>query len=80
MLPKEILRRVVVSATILMVAFADMGRKVNLSRLVDITGKTSLAPTIGTHCLAAPDLQEFQFSVLSVLQELAIFSTSKLKN
>lgn len=54
MLPKEILWRVVVSATILMVAFADMGRKVNLSRLVDITGETSLAPAFGTHCLAAP--------------------------
>ena len=54
MLPKEILWRVVVSATILMVAFADMGRKVNLSRLVDITGETSLAPAFGTYCLAAP--------------------------
>ena len=43
-----------VAATVLVVAFADMGREVNLSRLIDITGETSLAPAFGTRYLAAP--------------------------
>lgn len=43
-----------VAATVFVVAFADMGREVNLSRLVDITGETSLAPAFGTCLLAAP--------------------------
>ena len=33
---------------------ADMGREVNLSRLIDITGETSLALAFGTRFLAAP--------------------------
>ena len=54
MFPKEVLWRIMVAATVLVVAFADMGREVNLSRLIDITGETSLAPAFGTRYLAAP--------------------------
>ena len=43
-----------VAATVFVVAFADMGREVNLSRLVNITGKRSLAPAFGTRLLATP--------------------------
>ena len=43
-----------VAATVFVVAFADMGREVNLSRLIDITGETSLALAFGTRFLAAP--------------------------
>ena len=43
-----------VAATVFVVAFADIGREVNLSRLVDITGETSLAHAFGTLSLAAP--------------------------
>lgn len=43
-----------VAATVLVVTFADMGRKVNLSRFVDITGKRSLAPAFETRLLATP--------------------------
>lgn len=43
-----------VAATMFVVAFADMRREVNLSRLIDITGETSLAPAFGTRLLAAP--------------------------
>ena len=54
MLPKEILWCVVITTAILVVTFADMRRKGNISRLVDITGETSLAPAFGARCLAAP--------------------------
>lgn len=43
-----------VAATVFVVTFANMGREVNLSRLVNITGETSLAPAFGTRFLAAP--------------------------
>jgi hypothetical protein len=43
-----------VAATVFVVAFADMGREGYLSRLIDITGKTSLALAFGTRYLAAP--------------------------
>ena len=43
-----------VAATVFVIAFADMGREVNLSRLIDITGETSLALSFGTRFLAAP--------------------------
>ena len=43
-----------VAATVLVVAFADMGSEVNFSRLVDITGETRLAPAFGTCLLATP--------------------------
>lgn len=54
MLPKEILGCVMIAATVFVVTFADMRRKGYLSRLIDITGKTSLALAFGTHCLTAP--------------------------
>jgi len=54
MLPKEILWCVVITTAILVVTFADMRRKGNISRLVDITGETSLALAFGARCLAAP--------------------------
>ena len=43
-----------VAATVFVVAFADMWRKGYLSRLIDITSKTSLALAFGTRYLAAP--------------------------
>ena len=54
MFPKEILWCVMVAATVFVVAFADMGREGYLSRLIDITGKTSLALAFGTRYLVAP--------------------------
>ena len=42
-----------VAATVLVVAFADMGRKVNLSRLVDITGEAGFPAALRTDGLAA---------------------------
>ena len=54
MFPKEILWCVVIATTVFVVAFADMWRKGYLSRLIDITSKTSLALAFGTRYLAAP--------------------------
>lgn len=54
MFPKEILWCVVITTAILVVTFADMRRKGNISRLIDITSKTSLALAFGARCLAAP--------------------------
>lgn len=44
-----------VAATVFVVAFADMGREVNLSRLIDITGETSLALAIRDTLSCCPD-------------------------
>ena len=53
MLPKEILWCVVITTAILVVTFADMRRKGNISRLVDITGEAGFPAALRTDGLAA---------------------------
>ncbi len=67
-----------VAATVFVVAFADMGREGYLSRLIDITGKTSLALAFGTRYLAAPMIFFKMKSVVAGIGNLLLNETEKL--